>query len=46
MSPLKAIDQYCQQLRLLTIRQAVSEALALAQQQDWPPEEFLRYLLE
>jgi DNA replication protein DnaC len=46
MSPLKAIDQYCQQLRLPTIRQAVSAALALAQQQDWPPEEFLRYLLE
>jgi len=46
MSPLKAIDHYCQQLRLPTIRQAVSEALILAQQQDWPPEEFLRYLLE
>lgn len=46
MSPLKAIDHYCQQLRLSTLRQAVPEAMALAQQQDWPPEEFLRYLLE
>jgi len=46
MLPLNAIDHYCQQLRLPTIRQAVSEALALAQQQEWPPEEFLRYLLE
>jgi len=46
MSPLKAIDHYCQQLRLSTLRLTVPEALTLARQQDWPPEEFLRYLLE
>jgi DNA replication protein DnaC len=46
MTPLEAIDQHCQQLRLSTVRQIVPEALTLAQQQEWSLESFLVYLLE
>jgi len=46
MSPLEAIEQYCKQLRLSTISQAVPEALREAQQQEWSLESFLLYLLE
>ena len=46
MSPLEAIEQYCKQLRLSTISQAVPEALTEAQQQEWSLESFLLYLLE
>jgi DNA replication protein DnaC len=46
MSPLEAIDQHCQQLRLTSLAQVVPETLTLAQQQEWSLESFLLYLLE
>jgi DNA replication protein DnaC len=46
MTPLEAIHQHCHALRLPTIAAAVSEALLLAQHQDWSLESFLVYLLE
>ena len=46
MTPLEAIDQHCQQLRLTTMAHIIPEALTLAQQQDWSLESFLVYLLE
>lgn len=46
MSPLEAIEQHCKELRLSTISQALPEALTEAQQQEWPLESFLLYLLE
>jgi DNA replication protein DnaC len=46
MSPLEAIEHHCQELRLSSISQALPEALTEAQQQEWPLESFLLYLLE
>ena len=46
MTPLEAIGQHCQQLRLSTLGRIVPEALTLAGQQDWSLESFLVYLLE
>lgn len=46
MSPLEAIKQQCQTLRLPGMAETVPEALRLAQQQDWSLESFLLYLLE
>lgn len=46
MTPLEAIHQHCHALRLPTIAATVSEALLLAQQQEWSLESFLVYLLE
>ena len=46
MTPLEAIDQHCQQLRLSTLAKTLPEALDLAGQQDWSLESFLVYLLE
>lgn len=46
MSPLEAIKQQCQTLRLPGVAETVPEALRLAQQQDWSLESFLLYLLE
>lgn len=46
MSPLEAIEHHCKELRLSTISQALPEALTEAQQQEWPLESFLLYLLE
>jgi DNA replication protein DnaC len=46
MSPLEAIEHHCKELRLSTISQALPEALSEAQQQEWPLESFLLYLLE
>jgi DNA replication protein DnaC len=46
MTPLEAIHQHCLALRLPTIAATVSEALLLAQQQEWALESFLVYLLE
>jgi DNA replication protein DnaC len=46
MSPLEAIEQHCKELRLSTVSQALTEALTEAQQQEWPLESFLLYLLE
>ena len=46
MSPLEAIEHHCKELRLSSISQALPEALTEAQQQEWPLESFLLYLLE
>jgi len=46
VTPLEAIGQHCQQLRLSTLGRIVPEALTLAGQQDWSLESFLVYLLE
>jgi DNA replication protein DnaC len=46
MTPLEAIQQHCHALHLPTIATTVSEALHLAQQQEWSLESFLVYLLE
>jgi DNA replication protein DnaC len=46
MTPLEAIQQHCHALHLPTIAVTVSEALHLAQQQEWSLESFLVYLLE
>jgi len=46
MSPLEAIELHCKELHLSTISQALPEALTAAQQQEWPLESFLLYLLE
>jgi hypothetical protein len=46
MSPLEAIEHHCKELRLSSLSQALPEALTEAQQQEWPLESFLLYLLE
>lgn len=46
MSPLETIVQHCKTLRLPSLAESVPEALSLAQQQEWPLESFLLYLLE
>ena len=46
MTPLEAIDQHCQQLRLTSLAALVPDTLNLAHQQDWSLESFLVYLLE
>jgi DNA replication protein DnaC len=46
MSPLEAIEHHCKEPRLSSISQALPEALTEAQQQEWPLESFLLYLLE
>lgn len=46
MKTLEAINQHCYQLRLTSLAQALPEALQLAQQQEWPLEDFLLHLLE
>jgi DNA replication protein DnaC len=46
VNPTEAIAHQCKLLRLPTVAQVVSQALALAHQQDWSLESFLLYLLE
>lgn len=46
MTSLEMLVQQCRLLRLPSMAEGVAEALKLAQQEDWPLESFLAYLLE
>jgi DNA replication protein DnaC len=46
MLTVESIQEQCKILRLPTMAQMVGQALKLAQEQDWPLESFLLYLLE
>jgi DNA replication protein DnaC len=46
MTTSETISRHCKRLNLTTVARILPEALSLAEEQDWSPEDFLAYLLE